>query len=66
MRRRTLRLMAELHGFKMPLGEISIQKFADVRKAETVLVCPKCGVKPAYSSGYDCTCGAHYGSWNGL
>ena len=33
MRRRTLRLMAELHGFKVPLGEISIQKFADVRKA---------------------------------
>jgi len=66
MRRRTLRLMAELHGFKMPLGEISIQKFADVRKAETVLVCPKCGVKPAYSSGYDCTCGAHYSSYQGL
>ena len=66
MRRRNLRLMAELHGFKMPLGEISIQKFADVRKADTVLICPKCGQKPAYSSGYDCTCGAHYSSWYGL
>jgi len=66
MRRRTLSLVANLSGFPMSLGTVSIQKYAKVRKADTILVCPECGEKPTWFGEYRCNCGKTYGHWSKL
>ena len=38
----------------MALGTISVKNFAEVRKADTTLICPTCQEKPEYHSGYKC------------
>jgi len=50
----------------MALGEVSVAKYATVRKADTTLVCPKCGKKPSWHGGYECECGETYGHWSKL
>ncbi len=41
---------------EMPVASVRIQKFADMLKPETDLLCPKCKEKPTWHGGYDCTC----------
>jgi hypothetical protein len=50
----------------MPLATIVVQKFADMMKPETELLCPKCGAKPAWRGFYECVCGATYNHWSKL
>jgi len=40
----------------MPVASVKIQKYADVLKPETDLLCPRCKQKPRWAGGYDCTC----------
>lgn len=56
MRPRTLVLQVKVGGFPMKLGEISIVKFAKMKEPKTILVCPRCGQKPKWKGGYECTC----------
>jgi len=66
MRDRKLRITAQFGTMQMAVGDVKIVKFADVRQAETDLVCPKCGEKPAWKGGYDCNCGERYPHWSRL
>ena len=50
----------------MPIGELKISKFADMRKPDTSLICPECGDKPAYTGGYKCECGKTFNHWSRL
>ena len=66
MRPRKLKLIANLSGFPMALGVVSVKNFAHVREAKTDLVCRTCGKKPSYSSLYKCECGEEVKHWSGL
>jgi len=46
LRPRKIRLIVKLAGFKMPIAEAKIVKYADMLEAKTELVCPKCLGKP--------------------
>jgi len=50
----------------MAVGDVKVVKFADIRQAETDLVCPSCGAKPRWTGGYDCECGQKYNHWSRL
>lgn len=56
MRSRKLKLVVNVGGLKLPIATVLIKKFADVLKAKTELVCPRCGRKPTYKAQYTCTC----------
>jgi len=67
VRRRTLRLVAKVGGFPLVLGEVVVQRYAQMRKAKTVLVCPKCGTQPEWRAQYECPkCDGTYRSWSRL
>lgn len=66
MRPRKIKISIQLVGFTMPVGEIKVTKFADMRKPDTDLVCPECNKKPAWWSEYKCTCGQTYNHWSRL
>jgi len=67
MRRRTLKLVAKFGGFPLVLGEVLIQRYAQMRKPKTKLLCPKCGAEPEWDAHYKCPeCGATYKSWSQL
>ncbi len=66
MRPRKIKVSIQLSGFTMPIGELKISKFADMRKADTSLVCPECGEKPAWTGGYKCECGKAFNHWSRL
>ena len=40
----------------MAVATVTIKKFVDALKAETTLVCPKCGEKPHWRGAYTCSC----------
>jgi hypothetical protein len=50
----------------MPLATVVVQKFADMMKPETDLVCRSCGEKPVWEGLYKCICGKTYGHWSQL
>jgi len=56
MRPRKLKIVVRVSGMEMPIASVKIQKFADVLKPETDLLCPKCKQKPKWHGGYDCVC----------
>jgi len=66
MRSRKLRITANLGGMNMAVGDVKVVKFADIRQAETDLVCPSCGAKPRWTGGYSCECGQTYNHWSRL
>jgi len=66
LRPRILKIMMSVSGFPVAIASVHIQKFADVLKADTVLVCPNCGKEPKYHGGYDCECGSRFGHWSQL
>jgi len=66
MRDRKLRITAQFGPMQMAVGDVKVVKFADVRQADTELVCPKCGEKPAWAGGYSCNCGERYPHWSRL
>jgi len=67
MRDRKLRITAQFGAMApMPVGDVKIVKFADIRQAETELVCPSCGARPRWAGGYDCECGQKYPHWSRL
>lgn len=66
MRTRKVKLILELMGFRMPLGELKVTKFADIRKQETELICPECGKKPTWKGEYSCECGRAYSHFSKL
>lgn len=56
IRPRTLKIAVSVSGMETEIASIRIQKFADVRTADTELLCPKCKQKPTWNGGYECTC----------
>jgi hypothetical protein len=66
MRPRKIKLVVKLAGFKMPIAEAKIVKYADVLESKTELLCPKCMGKPRWSGKYECECGATYTHWSQL
>ena len=66
MRPRTVNIVVSVSGMTMPLATVTIQKFNAFLKTETELLCPACGTKPKFDSGYDCECGQHYNHWSKL
>lgn len=67
MRRRTLKLVAHLSGFPMALGEVTVEKFAKLQEAETILTCPNDGEVPTWKGEYTCEkCGTKYNHWSRL
>jgi len=66
MRSRKLRITANLGGMNMAVGDVKVVKFADIRQAETDLVCPSCAAKPRWTGGYACECGQTYNHWSRL
>jgi len=56
MRPRKLKIVVRVSGMEMPVASVRIQKFADMLKPDTDLLCPKCKQKPEWHGGYDCVC----------
>jgi len=51
---------------QIAIGEVKVVKFAKLREPDTALVCPACGAEPAWTGGYQCTCGQKYSHWSKL
>jgi len=66
LRPRKIKLVVKLAGFKMPIAQAKIVKYADMLEAKTELLCPKCLAKPRWSGKYECECGATYTHWSQL
>jgi hypothetical protein len=66
LRPRKIKLVVKLAGFKMPIAQAKIVKYADVLEPKTELLCPKCMAKPKWVSKYECQCGATYTHWSQL
>ena len=69
MKPRTIKLSVSVMGMaRMPIATVVIQKFADQHdwKKSTALICPECGKKPKYHSGYECECGFKGATWQSL
>jgi len=66
LRPRTIKIVVRLSGFDMPVASVKIQKYADVLKPETDLLCRKCKQKPKWNGGYACPCGERYNHWSQL
>jgi hypothetical protein len=66
LRPRKIKLVVKLAGFKMPIAEGKIVKFADILEPKTELLCPKCHAKPKWQGRYECECGATYTHWSQL
>lgn len=66
MRPRKIRLVVKLAGFKMPIAQAKIVKYADMLEAKTELLCPKCMAKPKWQGRYECECGSVYNHWSQL
>ena len=56
MRPRILKIAVRISGMEMPIANVKIKPFAEVIKADTERLCPKCHAKPKWNGGYDCTC----------